>query len=324
MSFLSGRSLAKSYFITKSLWYKEEIRAVHEVSIDLDLENEPGPDRKGGNVGLVGESGSGKSTLARLLSRLERPSEGSLYFQEKEIGYLPESLLLPFRREVQVIFQDAAASLNPRHSVEKILSEPLRNFFPGLKRKERLERIAEILHQVGLSPDHYSRFPHEFSGGQKRRLAIARAVIIHPSLLVCDEVTSGLDVSLQGQLLNLFLELGDKFGVHYLLVSHDLPAVRYLCRRILVMYAGRIVEDFPVADTGSSVHPYTRALLESEPVLDGSFSPRFLPGEPPDPSAYPPGCPFHPRCRERKALCSEVQPGLKKVGENHRAACHLV
>ncbi len=324
MSFLSGRSLAKSYFVTKSLWHKEEIRAVHDVSIDLDLENEPGPDRKGGNVGLVGESGSGKSTLARLLSRLERPSEGSLYFQGKEIGYLPESLLLPFRREVQVIFQDAAASLNPRHSVEKILSEPLRNFSPGLKRKERLERIAEILRQVGLSPDYYSRFPHEFSGGQKRRLAIARAVIIHPSLLVCDEVTSGLDVSLQGQLLNLFLELGDKVGTHYLLVSHDLPAVRYLCRRILVMYAGRIVEDFPAVDTGSSVHPYTRALLESEPALDGSFSPRFLPGEPPDPSAYPQGCPFHPRCRERKALCVEVQPGLKEVGENHRVACHLV
>ena len=324
MSFLSGRNLAKSYFITKSLWHKEEIRAVHDVSIDLELKNGPGPDSRGNNVGLVGESGSGKSTLARLLSRLERPSNGSLCFRGKEIGYQPESLLLPFRREVQVIFQDAAASLNPRHSVGKILSEPLRNFFPHLKRKERQERIAEILRQVGLSPDHCTRFPHEFSGGQKRRLAIARAAIIHPALLVCDEVTSGLDVSLQGQLLNLFLELGDKFGVHYLLVSHDLPAVRYLCRRILVMYAGRIVEDFPAAATGTAVHPYTRALLESEPCLDGSFSPRFLPGEPPDPSAHPPGCPFHPRCSEKKSLCSEVQPELKEVGEKHRAACHLV
>ncbi len=323
MTFLSGRNLGKSYFTSKGLWHKEEIRAVYDVSLDLDLENARGAGSRSGNTGLVGESGSGKSTLARLISRLEKPTTGSLRFKDEAIGDLPEKMLLPFRRQVQVIFQDAAASLNPRHTVEKILSEPLRNFFPGMKRKERLERITEIMGQVGLSPDHFERFPHEFSGGQKRRLAIARAVIINPDLLICDEVTSGLDVSLQGQLLNLFLELGDRFGVHYLLVSHDLPAVRYLCRRVLVMYAGRIVEDFPAAEMAASIHPYTRALLESEPSLDGSFSPRFLPGEPPDPSAYPTGCPFHPRCSEKKAVCSEQAPIFKKVADNHGTACHL-
>jgi len=324
MTFLSGRNLAKSYITSKNLWHKEEIRAVHDVSIEIELESIRKDGGRAANVGLVGESGSGKSTLARLLSRLERPTGGSLQFRGEEISGLPENRLLPFRREVQVIFQDAAASLNPRHSVEKILSEPLRNFFPDLNREERRVRIADILRQVGLSPDHCGRFPHEFSGGQKRRLAIARSVIINPSLLICDEATSGLDVSLQGQLLNLFLELGEKFGVHYLLVSHDLPAVRYLCSRVLVMYAGRIVEDFQAAATGVSVHPYTRALLESEPSLDGNFSPRFLPGEPPDPAKYPAGCPFHPRCGERKAVCREEIPQLKLVGEKHRVACHLV
>ena len=324
MIFLSGRNLGKSYSISKGLWHKEEIRAVYDVSLDLDFKTIDGSVSRSGNTGLVGESGSGKSTLARLLARLEKPTSGSLHFKGETIGYLPERMLLPFRRQVQVIFQDAAASLNPRHTVEKILSEPLRNFFPQMKQKERIERITEIMGQVGLSPDHCERFPHEFSGGQKRRLAIARAVIINPDLLICDEVTSGLDVSLQGQLLNLFLELGDKFGVHYLLVSHDLPAVRYLCRRVLVMYAGRIVEDFPTEEMAASIHPYTRALLESEPSLDGSFSPSFLPGEPPDPSAYPSGCPFHPRCSEKKAVCSELAPVLKKVAENHRVACHLV
>jgi len=318
LTFLRGERLAKSYIISRGWWQKEEIQAVHDVSLDLDLDIEAGK-----NVGLVGESGSGKSTLVRLLSRLERPSRGCLHYRGKEISTLPEKQLTSFRRQVQIIFQDAAASLNPRHPAEKILAEPLRNYFPAFSRKERRDKIDQVLQQVGLSPEDRKRYPHEFSGGQQRRLAIARAVIVNPFLVICDEATSGLDVSLQGQLLNLFLDLGEKFGVHYLLVSHDLPAVRYLCQRVVVMYAGRIVEDLPANRLDASLHPYTRALLKSEPRLEGSFSPQFLPGEPPDSSAYPAGCPFHPRCPERIEICAREQPFLKEISARHRAACHL-
>ncbi len=324
MSLLCGQKLIKNYYVSKGWWQKEEVQAVRGVDLDLGLElNHLSCNDRNNNIGLVGESGSGKSTLARLISRLEKPSRGSLYFRGKEISNLPEKELLFFRKQVQIIFQDAAASLNHRHSVEKILSEPVRNFYPEFSRSERREKIIEIMEQVGLSGKDYRCFPHEFSGGQKRRLAIARAVIVYPSLLICDEATSGLDVSLQGQLLNLFLELGEKFAMNYLLVSHDLPAVRYLCSRILVMYAGMIVEDFSAKEQHSPVHPYTRALLKSEPSLDSSFSPQFLPGEPPDPSAHPTGCSFHPRCFERRDICMEAIPELKETSERHRVACHL-
>ncbi len=293
---------------------RERIRAVDGVDLAVP---------ENASLGLVGESGSGKSTLLRLLLKLEKPTRGTLLFRGRPLNGLPEKELRPFRQAIQAVFQDAAASLNPRMTVENLVGEPLRNF-AAMAVPERKERVKEMLDQVGLSPGDCSRYPHEFSGGQLRRIALARALVARPRLILCDEATSSLDVSVQARLLNLLADLREQFRVNYLFVSHDLAAVRYLCSRVAVMYAGRIVEELPAASLKEALHPYTRALLDAEPVLWGSRATPLLAGEPPEPASFPPGCRFHPRCFAKRDICSEIAPPMKQVSAEHRVACHAI
>ncbi len=311
MSFLAGRGLSRHYNQLRGR-RREQIRAVD--GVDLIVPEDI-------SLGLVGESGSGKSTLMRLFLRLEEPTEGKLYFQGRLLNRLPEKELYSFRQQVQAVFQDAAASLNPRMTVESLIAEPLLNFMKTLSRREKNEKVGEVLTQVGLVKGDGARYPHEFSGGQLRRIALARALITRPRLILCDEATSGLDVSVQARLLNLLLDLRQEYRVNYLFVTHDLAAVRYLCSHIAVMYAGRLVEELPAASLKQALHPYTRALLEAEPDLWGSRADPPLSGEPPDPASFPSGCRFHPRCAVKLERCSREAPRMDQVFSEHRVAC---
>ncbi len=273
------------------------------------------------SVGIVGESGCGKSTLLRLLLRLENPTAGEVFFREQNLNSCSGNKLLFYRREVQAVFQDAAASINPRMTAGQAIAEPLLNTQDNLKKAALKERVMESMAQVGLNPDGSNRYPHEFSGGQQRRIALARAIIARPRLIICDEATSGLDVSVQAQLLNLLQDLRRDNGVQYLFVTHDLAAVRYLCSRLVVMYGGQIVEELPTALLSQALHPYTRALALSEPDLISVKEPVVLEGEPPDPAAFPPGCRFYPRCPEAIQRCSSEMPLLKKAQTERMVAC---
>lgn len=307
MILLEGRGLSRNY-----RQGGRRIRAVDGVDITI---------REHEALGLVGESGSGKSTLLRLLLRLERPDSGELYFRGEPLNGVSGRRRGHFRREVQAVFQDAAASLNPRLTVGQIVSEPLINFRPELDRRRFVERVDKILIQMGLQSGDRRRYPHEFSGGQQRRIALARALVADPALILCDEATSGLDLSVQARLLNLLLDLRESCRAGFLFVTHDLAAVRYLCSRVAVIYAGRIVEELPAEELQSPLHPYTQALLAAEPQLFGSSAIFPLKGEPPDPSAFPPGCRFHPRCPVKMKRCREESPFLIKKAPDRRVAC---
>lgn len=313
MSLLAGSALSRHYELPQGR-RRERIHAVDGVDLAVPEES---------SLGLVGESGSGKSTLLRLLLKLEPPSAGSVSFRGQLLDRLPEKALRFFRREVQAVFQDAAASLNPRLVVESLVAEPLLNFGEKLSRPQRREKVAAILEKVGLSAGDAARYPHELSGGQQRRIALARALVARPRLIACDEATSGLDVSLQAQLLNLMLDLREVYRVHYLFISHDLAAVRYLCSRVAVMYAGQIVEELPAASLEGCAHPYTRSLLAAEPDLwgKGNWNAPLLGGDPPDPASFPPGCRFHPRCPVALEHCSREAPPMAQLSVEHRAAC---
>ncbi len=276
------------------------------------------------SIGVVGESGCGKSTLLRLLLRLEEPTAGEVMFRGQNLNRFPDKSLLYYRREVQAVFQDAAASLNPRLTAGKAVSEPLLNINGRYNKFELKEKVKEVMARVGLNPGSLDRFPHEFSGGQQRRIALARALIARPRMIICDEATSGLDVSVQAQLLNLFLDLRAEHGVQYLFVSHDLAAVRYLCPLLVVMYGGRVVEELPTALLGQARHPYTRALALSEPDLLSFKEPLILEGEPPDPAAFPRGCRFYPRCPDRQGQCENEDPTLTAVEPGWKVACWKV
>lgn len=310
MILLEGRELSKDY-----RQGGRRIRAVDGVDISI---------REHEALGLVGESGSGKSTLLRLLLGLERPGSGALFFRGEALNKVPGRRWPQFRREVQAVFQDAAASLNPRLTVGRIVSEPLINFTPALDRRRIVERVDTVLMQVGLQGGDRRRYPHEFSGGQQRRIALARALAPDPALVLCDEATSGLDLSVQARLLNLFLDLRESCRAGFLFVSHDLAAVRYLCSRVAVIYAGQIVEELPAGELQRPLHPYTQALLAAEPHLFSPSTMRPLEGEPPDPAAFPSGCRFHPRCPEKMKRCREESPPLTEVAAGHRAACFRV
>ena len=297
------------------------VRAVDGVDLEI---------RRGETLGLVGESGCGKSTLARLITGLLPVTAGKIVVDGKEISKLRGARLRRVRRNMQMIFQDPFASLDPRMTVGDILQEPLDNFHIG-SRRERLNRVQELLRLVGLNPNFNNRYPHEFSGGQRQRIGIARALAVNPSFIVCDEPVSALDVSIQAQIINLLQDLQREFQLTYLFIAHDLAVVRHLSDRIAVMYLGKVVEVADRVDIyDRPQHPYTKALLSSIPVPDPakerSRAPISLKGEIPSPVNPPSGCRFHPRCPIARApgICSEQEPVLEPHGaRDQSAACHF-
>jgi oligopeptide/dipeptide ABC transporter ATP-binding protein len=277
---------------------------------------------KGEVVGLVGESGSGKSTVGRLILRLIEPTAGQVLFEGEDITALTGKSLQPFRRAMQMVFQDPYASLNRRMRVRAILEEPLR--VHGVPKGEWGSRIEELLDMVGLGPEVCARFPHEFSGGQRQRIGIARSLAVGPSFIVADEPVSSLDVSVQAQVLNLLADLRERLGLAMLFVAHDLAVVRHVADRVMVMYLGRIVEEAPADKLfANPVHPYTQALLSAAPVpAVGKRRERIvLRGDIPSPMAIPSGCAFRTRCPLAEARCAEERPKLEEVATGHWKAC---
>jgi oligopeptide/dipeptide ABC transporter ATP-binding protein len=298
----------------------EVVHAVDGVSLEV---------RRGETLGVVGESGCGKSTLGRLLVRLHAPTSGTVTFDGKDITTLSRRALRPFRREMQMIFQDPYASLNPRKRVGQIVGDPLRIHHTGSSR-DIGRQVRELLDVVGLSPHHVNRYPHEFSGGQRQRIGVARALALNPQLIVADEPVSALDVSIQAQVVNLLDDLQDEFSLTYVFIAHDLGVVRHVSDRIAVMYLGVIVELAP-ADVlyERPIHPYTEALLSAIPVIEtgeeDAAAPReriVLEGEVPSPINPPSGCLYHPRCRYATEICRVEQPPLVHYGDGRFAACH--
>jgi oligopeptide/dipeptide ABC transporter ATP-binding protein len=285
---------------------------------------------RGETLALVGESGCGKSTLARCLMRLHDLTSGRVIFDGHDISTASQSELRPFRRRMQMIFQDPYGSLNPRRRVGSIIADPF--VIHGLANgADRLKRVQELMELVGLNPEHYNRFPNDFSGGQRQRIGIARAIALHPDFIVCDEPVSALDVSIRAQILNLLDSLQEELGLTYLFISHDLSVVRHVSDRVAVMYLGKIVELAPVADLyGHARHPYTRALLSAMPSPNPERADIreeiVLMGDPPSPIDPPAGCRFHPRCPRAQARCTTEMPGLATHltdPEEHVAACHF-
>jgi len=313
----------KKYFPIVSGFFNKvvgQVRAVDGVSFSLF---------EGECLGLVGESGSGKTTVGRTLLRAYKPTDGEIRFhhdgEEVDIARAPEDLLKTLRRHMQMIFQDPYASLNPRMTVFDIIGEPL--MIHGVKnRTERETRVRELMQQVGLNPQHLLRYPHAFSGGQRQRIGVARALSLNPRLIVADEPVSALDVSVQAQILNLLQKLRRDLGLTYLFIAHDLSVVRHIADRVAVMYVGKIVEMAPVDRLyAQPAHPYTEALLAAAPPPDPARreAPLLLPGEVADPSAPPPGCPFHPRCRHAQETCRSEVPALREIAPGHQVSCHL-
>jgi peptide/nickel transport system ATP-binding protein len=294
-----------------------DIKAVDDVSFSID---------RGETLGLVGESGCGKSTLGRAILRLYEPTEGRVVFDGQDITSLNERQLQPLRRRMQMVFQDPFASLNPRHSVGRIVGEPLRTH--GISgRTETAARVRDLLSLVGLPPDALSRYPHEFSGGQRQRIGVARALALNPEFIVCDEPVSALDVSIQAQIINLMEKLQRELGLTYLFIAHDLAVVRHISDRIAVMYLGKIVEVAPADDLyDNPLHPYTITLLSSIPIPDPMVERRRIAirveGDLPSPANPPPACRFHTRCPfVQPRRCAEDEPPLRKV-DGHLVACH--
>lgn len=315
---LSVNNLKKLYPLKAAAFRRTKpvVRAVDGVSFTLAA---------GETLGLVGESGCGKSTIAKCVLRLIEPTAGEIHLQGQELRSLPPAQMRQARRQLQIVFQDPFASLNPRMTAAQIIAEPLENY-GLLPRAERDERIAALLGQVGLRPDQMNKFPHEFSGGQRQRLAIARAIALNPALVVCDEPVSALDVSVQAQVVNLLMDLQAQKSMSYLFVAHDLAIVKHISHRVAVMYLGRIVEHAAKdALFGDARHPYTQALLDAVPASHPRRvrQRRTVSGDVPSPANPPSGCHFHTRCPLAQPRCSVESPALREVTPGHFAACHF-
>jgi oligopeptide transport system ATP-binding protein len=286
------------------------VHALRDVHLNL---------HEGETLGIVGESGCGKSTLARALVGLERPAAGAINFDGRDISSLTEAQWRPLRRQIQMVFQDPASSLDPRMTVDRIVAEPLEALYPESPAAERASRVREAVRRVGLGDAMFKRYPHELSGGQAQRVAIARALVVRPRILICDEPISALDVSVQAQIINLLRDLQEESGLSMIFISHDLAAVRHLSQRVTVMYLGRVMETAP-ADTlfKQPMHPYTRALLASVP---GQHAAQVLGGELPDPRFPPSGCVFRTRCPLADARCAMAVPAHRRTISGSFAAC---
>ena len=317
---LEVRDLVKHFPIKSGILIDRQVGAVRAVD-GVSLSVAPGE-----TLGLVGESGCGKSTLCRTAIKLLEPTSGSVRFDGTEISGMNRRELRPLRREMQMIFQDPFASLNPRKRVGQIVGDPLR--LHDIASGGALRRqVQELLERVGLSSEHYNRYPHEFSGGQRQRIGIARALALRPKLIVADEPVSALDVSIQAQIINLLEDLQDEFKLTYVFVAHDLGVIRHVSDRIAVMYLGKIVETGPADEVYSNpIHPYTLSLLAALPIPDpranAEREPIVLEGDVPSPANPPAACRFHTRCPYATEICSQEEPELVHHGNNHWAACH--
>lgn len=314
---IESRGLTKHFLNPRGLLGKPRVvRALQDVSLQL---------QRGETLGLVGESGCGKSTFGRTLLRLVEPTAGEIFVEGRNVTHLSDRQLRPWRRRMQIVFQDPYSSLDPRMTVEQLVAEPLHINRIGNGPVERRDRVEALLHQVGLHSDALNRYPHEFSGGQRQRIGIARALAVKPDFIVCDEPLSALDVSIQAQIVNLLLELRESLGISYLFISHDLDVVRFMSQRIAVMYLGRIVEvGHAKAITTSPRHPYTHALLNAIPIPDPRKRrlPALLAGDVPNPIDPPAGCAFHPRCsRCIPGKCDSQLPQLVEGDAGHFVAC---
>lgn len=306
----------KKYFPTGDS--KKTVKAVDDISFQIF---------KGETLGVVGESGCGKSTTGRLVLRLLEPTEGTITFKGQDLSRVKKKDLRSMRKQMQIIFQDPYASLDPRKTVFQILAEPYLIHHPDMSRDEIYENVTKLVDRVGLRPEHIYRYPHEFSGGQRQRVGIARAIALNPEFVVCDEPVSALDVSIQAQVINLMQDIKKEFQLTYLFVSHDLRIIKHFCDRVMVMYLGNIVElGTKEAIYEKRRHPYTKALLSAIPTVhdNGQSGGRILlTGDIPSPVNPPSGCPFHPRCTYCMDICKKEKPALRTLPDGTQVACHL-
>ena len=309
----------KKYFPIKGGVFSKTIGHVYAVDdVNFTL-------AKGETLGLVGESGCGKSTTGRTILRLIEPTDGEVYFEGQDITKLEKGSMRALRREMQIIFQDPYASLNPRMTIGSIIGEPL-EIHKIARGAEKEERVASLLQKVGLRAEDMRKYPHEFSGGQRQRIGIARALALNPKLIVCDEPVSALDVSIQAQVINLLGDLQAEFGLSYLFIAHNLNVVEHISNRVAVMYLGQIVElASDEALYNNPQHPYTEALLSAVPIPDPTVKKKriILEGDVPSPINPPKGCHFHTRCMYKEKICEEVEPEFKDIGGGHWVACHF-
>lgn len=311
----------KRFFSVKSKFLKRHIGWIRAVDgVDFEIE-------RGEIFGLVGESGCGKSTLGKTILGIYKPNGGDVYFEGNRISNLSQKDMRAVRKKIQYVYQDPGASLDPWWTVGRSLKEPVK-IHENLPNSEMNQKVKNILNAVGLEENHAQRYPHEFSGGQQRRIGLARVLILNPSLIIFDEATSGLDVSVQATILKLFKELKEEFGLTYIFISHDLAVIRMMSNRIAVMYLGRIVEEGDTAlifDTPK--HPYTELLLAAIPVIqkkgNARRSEQIIKDEPPSPQNIPSGCRFHVRCQKKKEICTKEEPRVIEMGDGRRIACHL-
>ena len=316
---LAVQDLKMHFKLKSGLFSKPKIlKAVDGVSFSIG---------KGETMGLVGESGCGKTTVGRSILRLYEATDGKIIFQGTDITHFTDAQMLPYRKKMQMIFQDPYTSLDPRKNIGDIIEEPMwaLKLYEG---KDRRDRVRELISLVGLKPDHINRYPHEFSGGQRQRIGIARALAAEPEFIVCDEPISALDVSIQAQVINILEELQERFGFTYLFISHDLSMVRHISTKVGVMYMGNLVEYAPVDELYEHMlHPYTRSLLSAVPVADPvqakSQQRIVLEGDVPSPIDPKPGCPFASRCPRAMDACRAEKPALRNVNGKHQVACHL-